>query len=73
LFLDDRIGSIEVGKDADIAIGDRDPYTAPTDSLKDMRCELTLFGGISSIAPPLETRPGNPFTRRAIAALKGIL
>jgi predicted amidohydrolase YtcJ len=45
LFLDDRIGSIEVGKDADIAVWDRDPYTAPTDSLKDMRCELTLFRG----------------------------
>ena len=45
LFLDDRIGSIEVGKDADIAVWDRDPYTVPTDSLKDMRCELTLFRG----------------------------
>ena len=45
LFLDDRIGSIEVGKDADIAVWDRDPYTVPTDSLKDMKCELTLFRG----------------------------
>ncbi len=45
LFLDDRIGSIEAGKDADIAVWDRDPYTAPRDSLKDMRCELTLFRG----------------------------
>ena len=45
LFLEDRIGSIEVGKDADIAVWDRDPYTVPTDSLKDMKCELTLFRG----------------------------
>ncbi len=45
LFLDDRIGSIEVGKDADIAVWDRDPYSVPTDSLKDMKCELTLFRG----------------------------
>jgi predicted amidohydrolase YtcJ len=45
LFLDDRIGSIEVGKDADLAIWDRDPYTATVDALKDMRCEMTLFKG----------------------------
>ena len=45
LFLEDRIGSIEVGKDADIAVWDRDPYTVSTDSLKDMKCELTLFRG----------------------------
>lgn len=45
MFLEDRIGSIEVGKNADIAVWDRDPYTAPTDSLKDMKCELTLFRG----------------------------
>jgi predicted amidohydrolase YtcJ len=45
LFLDDRIGSIEVGKDADLAVWDRNPYTVATDSLKDLRCELTLVGG----------------------------
>jgi predicted amidohydrolase YtcJ len=45
IFLDDRVGSIEIGKDADIAVWDRDPYTVPTDALKDMKCELTLFRG----------------------------
>jgi predicted amidohydrolase YtcJ len=45
LFLDDRIGSIEVGKDADIAVWDQDMYTAPTDQLKDLKCVLTLFRG----------------------------
>jgi predicted amidohydrolase YtcJ len=45
IFLDDRVGSIEVGKDADIAVWDSDPYTVPTDALKDMKCELTLFRG----------------------------
>jgi hypothetical protein len=45
LFLDDRIGSIEVGKDADIAVWDRDLYTVPTAELKDMKCELTLLRG----------------------------
>lgn len=45
LFLEDRVGTIEVGKDADIAVWDRDPYTIPTDSLKDLRCDLTLLKG----------------------------
>jgi predicted amidohydrolase YtcJ len=45
IFLDDRIGSIEVGKDADIAVWDRNMYTVPTDALKDLKCELTLFRG----------------------------
>ena len=45
LFLDDRIGSIEVGKDADIAVWDRDLYTVAANDLKDLTCELTLFRG----------------------------
>jgi predicted amidohydrolase YtcJ len=45
LFLDDRIGSIEVGKDADLAVWDRDVYTVPADRLKDLKCELTLSRG----------------------------
>ena len=45
MFLDDRVGSIEVGKDADIAVWDRNLYTVPTDALKDLKCELTLFRG----------------------------
>ena len=45
MFLDDRIGSIEVGKDADIAVWDRDVYSIPADQLKDLKCELTLLAG----------------------------
>jgi predicted amidohydrolase YtcJ len=45
MFLDDRVGSIEVGKDADIAVWDRDPYTVPAEELKDLACELTLLQG----------------------------
>jgi len=45
LFLDDRIGSIEVGKDADLAVWDRDLYAVPSDQLKDLKCLLTLFRG----------------------------
>jgi predicted amidohydrolase YtcJ len=45
LFLEDRIGSLEPGKDADIAVWDRDPYSVAPEALKDMKCELTLFHG----------------------------
>jgi predicted amidohydrolase YtcJ len=45
MFLDDRVGSIEVGKDADIAVWDRDLYTESPDRLKDLKCELTLLKG----------------------------
>jgi predicted amidohydrolase YtcJ len=40
-----RTGSLEVGKSADIAVWDRDPYQVPTAALKDMACDLTLFQG----------------------------
>ena len=42
---DQRTGTLEVGKSADIAIWDRDPYTVPTDALDGMVCDLTLFQG----------------------------
>jgi len=45
LFLEDRIGSIEVGKDADLAVWDRDLFSVPSDELKDLHCELTFFRG----------------------------
>jgi hypothetical protein len=45
LFLENRIGSIEVGKDADLAVWDRNLYTVPTDALKDLKCEMTVFRG----------------------------
>ncbi len=45
IFLDDQTGSLEVGKDADIAIWDRDFYTVPARDLKDVKCEMTIFRG----------------------------
>ena len=45
LFLEDRVGTIEVGKDADLAVWDRSPYEVATAALKDLRCELTLVRG----------------------------
>jgi predicted amidohydrolase YtcJ len=45
LFLEDRIGSLEIGKEADIAVWDRNPYAIPPDDLQHLRCELTLLSG----------------------------
>jgi predicted amidohydrolase YtcJ len=45
LFLEDRIGSLEVGKDADIAVWDRDMYTVPAHELQNMKCTMTLLHG----------------------------
>lgn len=45
MFLERKIGTIEVGKYADLAVWDRDPYTIPAAQLRDMKCELTLFDG----------------------------
>jgi predicted amidohydrolase YtcJ len=38
-------GSLEVGKSADIAVWDRNPYTTPAAALKEMICEATIFRG----------------------------
>ncbi len=45
LFLENKVGSIEPGKYADLAVWDRDLYTVSTDALKEMRCLLTFLGG----------------------------
>ncbi len=45
MFLEDKIGSLEPGKRADIAVWDRDIYTIPTDQIKDMKCLMTLLEG----------------------------
>jgi predicted amidohydrolase YtcJ len=53
LFLEDKVGSIEAGKYADIAVWDKDLYSIPVDEIKDMECQLTLLGG-----KVVYTRPG---------------
>jgi predicted amidohydrolase YtcJ len=45
LFLEERIGSLEIGKEADIAVWDRDMYTIPSRELRDLKCIMTLFHG----------------------------
>jgi predicted amidohydrolase YtcJ len=45
LFLEDKVGSIEPGKEADIAVWDKDLYTIPAYELRNLKCELTLYNG----------------------------
>ncbi len=45
MFLEHKIGTIEPGKKADIAVWDRDLYSVPTDQIKNMKCLLTLLDG----------------------------
>jgi predicted amidohydrolase YtcJ len=45
LFLEQRIGSLELGKDADIAVWDRNVYEIPAAELKNLKCELTILDG----------------------------
>ena len=45
MFLEKKIGTLEVGKRADIAVWDRDLYSVPIDQIKDMKCLMTLFDG----------------------------
>ena len=60
MFLERKIGSIEVGKYADLAVWDRDLYTVPTARIKDMQCQLTIFNGkIVYRAPRSPVKAGN--------------
>ena len=43
--VDDRLGTLEPGKQADIAILDGDPFARPVDDLLETRADLTLLSG----------------------------
>lgn len=45
MFLEKKIGSLEVGKYADIAVWNKDLYAASVAEIKDLECLLTLFQG----------------------------
>ena len=45
MFLEGEVGSVEVGKYADLAVWDRDMYEVPTDELEHLSCEMTVFNG----------------------------
>jgi predicted amidohydrolase YtcJ len=52
MFLENKIGSLEVGKRADIAVWDRDLYSVPIGQIKDLKCLMTLFDGEVVYAAP---------------------
>jgi predicted amidohydrolase YtcJ len=45
MFLEKKVGSVEVGKYADLAVWDHDLYSVPTPELKGLKCEMTIFDG----------------------------
>ena len=45
MFMEDKIGSIEIGQYADIAIWDVDLYSAEAEAIKNMNCQMTLLEG----------------------------
>jgi predicted amidohydrolase YtcJ len=45
LFLEDQTGSLELGKDADIAVWDKNPYQIPARELRNLRCRITILNG----------------------------
>ena len=45
LFMEDKIGSLETGKYADLVVWDRDIYNVPTRELRDLVAEMTMLNG----------------------------
>jgi len=45
MFLENKIGTLEVGKKADIAVWDRDLYSVPAEQIKNLKCLMTLVNG----------------------------
>ena len=41
----DKIGSLEKGKRANLIVIDRDPFETPIDQLKDIKVEAVVFDG----------------------------
>ena len=52
LRLDGEIGSIEVGKRADLAVLADDPLAIPAEALREVRVLGTMVGGVAFDAPP---------------------
>jgi len=57
MFLEDKIGTLEVGKRADIAVWDRDLYSISNEQIKDLKCLMTLLDGEA-----VYTSPDSPVT-----------
>jgi predicted amidohydrolase YtcJ len=44
-FVDDKLGSIEPGKLADLAVLSEDYLTIPEDAIRNLKCTLTMVDG----------------------------
>jgi predicted amidohydrolase YtcJ len=44
-FMEEKVGTLEPGKLADLAVLSDDPFTVPADRLRDIRSALTMVGG----------------------------
>jgi imidazolonepropionase-like amidohydrolase len=56
ILKEDKLGTLEVGKLADLVIMDRDYFTVPVDDLLKIRTPMTMVGGkIIQIQPALAT------------------
>ena len=65
LFLEDKVGSIEPGKQADIAVWDLDLYSASASAIKNMKCEMTIFNGqivYKAAVTPITVQNARPTT-----------
>ena len=51
MFLEDRIGSLEMGKQADFIVIDRDLLTCPEDDIKNTRVQMTFVDGKAQLGP----------------------
>lgn len=62
MFMDDRIGSIEIGREADLAVWTENPYAVPSARLKDLTCDMTLLAGrvVYRRDPSRAAGPGQP-------------
>jgi predicted amidohydrolase YtcJ len=58
LFLEDRIGSLEAGKQADFVVLDRDLLTCPEDEIRETRALATYLDGKRIFERPDDRRPG---------------
>jgi predicted amidohydrolase YtcJ len=45
MFLENKVGSIEVGKYADLAVWDKNLYAVPSADLETLECQMTIFDG----------------------------
>jgi predicted amidohydrolase YtcJ len=65
MFLENKVGSLEAGKYADVAVWDKDLYSAETGEIKNLECQMTVFNGkVVYEAPGTRLRVSEPVLRK---------